>query len=240
MPAAAVALQARAVIVENVPGIVHDRRGVVQTARRLFQNAGYLVEEKAVDVLRLGVPHTRKRHLLVASKYDTPSIQVALECLERPGRTLDWAIGGLLDCVPASLFDSPPEPSAENRQRIQYLSDTNTYNLPNAIRPESHKIGHAYPSMYGRLKWYEPTGMITTGSVTPGRGLFIHPLRPRTLTAHEAARLQGFPDTFGFVLQDGSVPARTWLASMIGYAAPPVIGYTAGLAAISTIGSSTD
>ena len=188
MPSAAVALQARTGIVENVPGIIHDRRGVVQTARRLFQNAGYLVEEKAVDVLRLGVPHTRKRHLLVASKYDTSSIQVALECLERPGRTLDWAIGGLLDCVPASLFDSPPEPSAENRQRIQYLFDTNTYNLPNAIRPESHKDGHAYPSVYGRLKWHEPTGTITTGFVTPCRGLLIRPLRPRTLTAYEAAR----------------------------------------------------
>jgi len=170
MPAAAVALQSRTVFAENVPGIIHGRRGVVQTARRLFQNAGYLVEEKAVDVLRLGVPQTRKRHLLVASKYATPSIQVALECLERPGRTLDWAIGGLLDCVPASLFDSPPEPSAENQQRIQYLFDTNTYNLPNAIRPESHKNGHAYPSVYGRLKWHEPTGTITTGFVTPCRG----------------------------------------------------------------------
>lgn len=82
--------------------------------------------------------------------------------------------------------------------------------------------------------------MITTGSVTLGGGRFIHPLRSRTLTAHEAIRLQGFPDTFGFVLQDGSVPARTWLASMTGDAAPPVIGYTAGLAAISTIGSGTD
>ena len=124
MPAAAVALQSRTVIAENVPGIIHGRRGVVQAARRLFQNAGYLVEEKVVDVLRLGVPQTRKRHLLVASKYATSPIQVALECLERLGRTLEWAIGDLLDCVPDSLFDSPLEPSVENRQRIQYLSDT--------------------------------------------------------------------------------------------------------------------
>ena len=66
-------------------------------------------------------------------------------------------------------------------------------------------------------------------------------IHPSTETSYPyCAQGSSSPDTFGFVLLDGSVPARTRLASMIGDAAPPVIGYAAGLVAISTIGSSPD
>ena len=45
----------------------------------------------------------------------------------------------------------------------------------------------------------------------------MHPGQKRALTAHEAARLQGFPDYFSFA----SVAKRTDLATMIGNAVPP-------------------
>ncbi len=50
-----------------------------------------------------------------------------------------------------------------------------------------------------------------------GQGRFMHPAEARTLTPHEAARLQGFPDYFAF---DGAV-TRTELATIIGNAVPP-------------------
>lgn len=45
VPAFAVATRARMAIVENVPEVTSDRSRVVQTARRLFESAGYSVEE---------------------------------------------------------------------------------------------------------------------------------------------------------------------------------------------------
>ena len=238
IPAVAMVLQPKVVIIENVPGIVHDKRGVVQTARRLFESAGYVVEEGVADALRLGVPQTRKRHLLIASKTKAVPLQATLEALNRSPRSVEWAVSDLLDREATSPFDAVAEYSPETRRRIQYLMDTDTYNLPNEIRPDSHKKGNTYPSVYGRLRWGEPAGTITTGFVTPGRGRFVHPLRARTLTAHEAARLQGFPDSYEFRSEDGSVPARKWLSQMIGDAVPPAMGYAAGLAAISILGSS--
>ena len=72
------------------------------------------------------------------------------------------------------------------------------YNLPNSERPDCHKDGTTYGSVYGRMFPDRPAPTITTGFMTPGRGRFIHPLLPRTLTPWEAARIQGFPDTYNF------------------------------------------
>ena len=52
-----------------------------------------------------------------------------------------------------------------------------------------------------------------------GQGRFVHPLSRRTLTPHEAARLQFFPDFVDFSL----VETRSELATMIGNAVPPIL-----------------
>jgi DNA (cytosine-5)-methyltransferase 1 len=52
-------------------------------------------------------------------------------------------------------------------------------------------------------------------------GRYVHPEERRTLTAHEAARLQFFPDFFDF----SSAKTRTKLAQIIGNAVPPKGAY---------------
>ena len=52
----------------------------------------------------------------------------------------------------------------------------------------------------------------------------MHPLCERTLTPHEAARIQYFPDFFDF----GGM-TRTGLAHAIGNAVPPRAGYVVAL-----------
>ena len=74
-------------------------------------------------------------------------------------------------------IDRPAELSAENMRRIAYLFDNDEYNLPDRLRPDSHKGGHTYPAIYGRLRWDKPAGAITTGFSSPGRGRYIHPAR---------------------------------------------------------------
>jgi DNA (cytosine-5)-methyltransferase 1 len=86
--------------------------------------------------------------------------------------------------------------------------------------------------MYGRLWWDEPAQTITTGFSSMGQGRFVHPLQPRTLTPHEAARLQTFPDFF-------TIGATTHLRSawsrMIGNAVPPFLGRALGQLALSAL-----
>jgi len=102
---------------------------------------------------------------------------------------------------------------------MRWLLDNNAFDLPNRLRPPCHQGDHSYVSMYGRLKWDEPAQTITSGYGSLGQGRFMHPTLPRTLTPHEAARLQGFPDYFTF----GSALTRTEAAVIIGNAVPPAL-----------------
>ena len=235
MPALAVALGAKAVIVENVPGVQHDDRGVLQSAKDLFVTSGYHVSDTIFDGISLGLAQTRKRHILVASQAREPILEAVIERLRRSFRNLRWAIGDLMETNSLDLLDLGAELSDVNRSRIRHLFDNNLYELPDEQRPDSHKNGHTYPSIYGRLRWDAPAGTVTTGFNTPGRGRYIHPEMQRTITPHEAARLQGFPDVFDFKLVNGEPPSRTNLANMIGDAVPPQMGYVAAVAALSAM-----
>ena len=137
------------------------------------------------------------------------------------GRSVSWAIGDLVNRDAAGIFDSASNHSAHNIERINYLFEHDLYDLPANLRPKCHQKKHSYKSMYGRLDANQPAQTITTGFGSPGQGRFIHPSKRRTLTPHEAARLQCFPDFFNF----SSVKTRTSLSTMIGNAVPMQLSY---------------
>lgn len=232
-----VALRARAIVMENVPDVVNDKSDVVETARALLNSSGYKwIDSGVLATDHLGGAQTRKRYFLVATLDDTPGAadikQIAL-CLKQPPQPLSWAISDLLeienDGPQARIMDTVPSMSAENAIRIKHLFDNNLHVLPDEVRPDSHKNGNTYPSVYGRLWWDKPAGTVTTGFLTPGRGRHIHPLKPRVITPREAARIQSFPDTFNFVVNPDVPPSRTALQKWIGDAVPPLLGYAATL-----------
>ena len=88
-------------------------------------------------------------------------------------------------------------------------------------------------TVYGKLDWENPSGTITTGFLSPGRGRYIHPTQPRALSPHEAARIQGFPD--GYFPLNTLVPEmkRSELAKWIGDAVPSILGFYVGIVALS-------
>ena len=235
MPALAVALDAKVVVIENVPGIEHDRRQILSHAKGLFAQKGYLVDDMIVNAVALGLPQTRKRHVLIGSKTRKPNIASTVRMLARSETDLRWAIGDLLEIESDDPMDASGELSVENRRRIDHLFENDEYELEDRMRPYSHRSGHTYPSIYGRLRWNAPSGTITTGFNTPGRGRYIHPARRRTLTPHEAARLQGFPDRFSFRKIDGRHLTRHQMSNLIGNAVPPPLGYAAGVAALAAL-----
>ena len=126
---------------------------------------------------------------------------------------------------PGSAFDSAPQPNATSRERIAFLFENDLHELPDSERPDCHRLkAHTYTSVYGRLYWDRPAPTITTGFGTMGRGRYVHPSEARTITPHEAARIQGFPDFFSF-----GKGSRTLLQKLIGNAVPPKMGYAVGL-----------
>lgn len=226
----------RHILIENVPGVIHGHEHSVAKTALTLRNLGYQVSESTVDLSVIGVPQKRKRHILIASTLtalDIPSI-VGKYSVIRP-RSVSWAISDLERGVPPTLLNTPSVLSAANKRRIDYLQKHNLQDLPNSERPECHQNDdHSYKSMYGRLRYSQPAQTITSGFSSPGQGRYIHPSKARTLTPHEAARIQFFPDFFNFT----SASKRGELNQMIGNAVPMKLSYIFALEFIAATLSS--
>jgi DNA (cytosine-5)-methyltransferase 1 len=225
MARAAEVLKPSVVVIENVAPVQWDRSGVVDATKEALEEAGYSVTGRVLDLRLVGVPQRRLRYVLIASRIGTLNPAVVFSAIadswgDHEGRTVEWAIRDLDELRATSIFDTPSDRSAENAKRIAYLFEHGCYDLPNSERPDCHKDKeHSYNSVYGRLRWNSPAQTITTGFGSMGQGRYVHPKRWRTITPHEAARLQTFPDWFDF----GLGTRRGVLAKAIGNAVPPLL-----------------
>lgn len=214
------------IICENVSAVLHDKGRIVETTAQWLRQLGYMVDQAVTDVAALGVPQHRRRHALVASLRRVPDLAGALARLERKPRNVGWAIRDLARLKSRTAFDAVSVPTAANRKRMAYLFRHDVYDLPDRLRPDCHRLKkHSYKSVYGRMHWDLPAQTITSGFTCMGQGRYVHPKAERTLTPHEAARLQFIPDFFGF--DDGV--GRTALANLIGNAVPPKLTYALAL-----------
>lgn len=224
MARAAEVFKPKVVVIENVPPVQWDKSDVVARTRSALEMAGYDVSTGVVDLLKLGVPQRRRRFLLVASRAKRLNPRAILDELGNPicqhTRSVRWAIGDIEDPEAATTYDTASTATDENLKRIEYLFEHKVFDLPNAQRPSCHRDGgHSYKSMYGRLQWEKPAQTITTGYGSMGQGRYVHPSARRTITPHEAARLQTFPDWFDF----GKDARRGVMAKVIGNAVAPLL-----------------
>jgi DNA (cytosine-5)-methyltransferase 1 len=95
---------------------------------------------------------------------------------------------------------------------------------------DCHKDGTTYEAVFGRMWWDKPAP-----TLTPWRGRFIHPKRPRTLTQREAARVQGFPDWFDFFHWGQHCYLAPRSDELDSNALPPILGYAAGFSALAPL-----
>jgi DNA (cytosine-5)-methyltransferase 1 len=100
------------------------------------------------------------------------------------------------------------------------------------IRESAARGEGSRSTYYGRLEPSRPAYTISTYFNRPGNGCFIHPSAPRLITVREAARLQGFPDSFRFT---GKGRSRF---IQVGNAVPPLLAYQ--LAAVMPEGTFVD
>lgn len=222
MARAAVIFKPQSIVIENVVGSLRDSDGVVHSVEAIFRELGYQVNIGILDFASLGVPQRRRRMIMIATKgaeIRVEELQAEYSTIER---TIEWAIKDIADISRDLLVDHVAVPQLQTKKRIDYLFDNQLYELPNEQRPPCHRDkSHSYETVYGRLRWDRPAQTITSGFYCMCMGRYVHPGQRRTLTGHEAARIQFFPDFFDF----SPAKSRTKLAEIIGNAVPPKGAY---------------
>jgi site-specific DNA-cytosine methylase len=101
------------------------------------------------------------------------------------------------------VIGSLPEVRTEDADEIQHREWSHTRDVLRRMErvPEGGRWrGGAdhFSHTYGRLHRLGLSRTVTTFFPNPGGGRFWHPTENRALTLREAARLQGFPDSFRF------------------------------------------
>lgn len=210
-------LRPRAVLMENVPGLLHDPR-LDELCTRL-EELGYPVRA-GLDVLNAadyGVPQRRRRLVMLA--LDGQSVQFA------PPVEVALTVRSALEGLPAvgdsddPLHDVPERRSRAVMKRIKAipLDGGSRTDLPRKEQLLCHRKVDGFKDIYGRMAWDKPAPTITGGCVNPSKGRFLHPDEHRAVTLREAALLQGFRPDYYFSLDRGKFAA----AEMIGNALPP-------------------
>lgn len=214
------------IIIENVPTVTNDLGKSMEMTASHLKELNYSVKHAIVETSELGMAQKRRRHILVASFKKTVEIQETIQLYKRQSRKLSWAIGDLLNMKMPTFLDVQSRISPDNLKRIEYLFEHDIHDLPNSQRPRCHRLkNHSYKSVYGRMHWDKPAQTITSGFTSTGQGRFVHPKKKRTITPHEAARLQFIPDFFNW----GDNIPRAILSDLIGNAVPPKLTYVFAL-----------
>jgi len=209
------------ICIENVPTVVHSSEGVVQSTVSALAKKGYFVKTLTVNFLDLGIPQTRRRHVLVASKNEQFIKSLIVPEVRKQIVPLKDFISDISVNESHILYKSG-KLSATNIQRIDFLFENNLYDLPDHCRPACHRDKqHSYKSSYGRLNMDLPAQTITSGFGSVGQGRYVHPTERRTINSREAARIQGFPDRFDF----SAISGVTELREVIANAVPPQLTY---------------
>lgn len=211
-------LEPRAVMLENVPGLLKDKR--MRWVLKALKKWGYYAEPDAARILDasdFGVPQRRKRLILMTTKSGhvsfpdkdktKKSVIKAIGSLARPGRSND----------PLHNYSTKTTPRIAELIRNVPKNGGSRTDLPEEYRLECHKQFKGFSDVYGRMVWKDVAPTITGGCLNPSKGRFIHPEQDRAITLREAALLQGFPNSYKFSLKRG----REFGAVMIGNALPP-------------------
>jgi DNA (cytosine-5)-methyltransferase 1 len=218
-------MQPDLVTMENVPSVEHHP--VFERFLRCLK--GYYSVWKTVECSSIGVPQTRKRLVLLASRLGPNGLSLS-EASETKVTVRD-AIAHLPKLQAGQRDPSDPlhvacRLSDLNLQRLHASQPGGTWrDWPPSLRAVCHRkpTGDTYPSVYGRMEWDEPAPTITTQCFGYGNGRFGHPEQDRAITLREAAMLQTFPADYAFV-PCGENVKFSLLGRLIGNAVPVRLG----------------
>jgi len=203
---------------------------VFQEFTTALEQLGYFVIAYEVDCLNYGIPQTRKRLVLFASKFGKINLIVPTHH-KMSFETVRSTISGL------EPLDAGQSSHTDRLHRCSKLSDLNLRRImaskpggtwrdwPDDLIAKCHvkMTGQTYPAVYGRMEWDRPSPTITTQCFGFGNGRFGHPEQNRAISLREAALLQTFPANYEFVAPDKPVMFKS-VGRLIGNAVPVKLG----------------
>ena len=213
------------VLVENVPGIVTNKESVLPQFLKKLAKMDYKVATDIVDMSHYGVPQSRRRFSLIATRLNH---DISLPAKDNQVHTVADVLGerngfpkitaGHRDSTPfahttAGLSDiclrrlaATPHNGGD---RMSWKDDPNLQ-LPCYIGKDEN-----FRDTYGRIWWDRPSPTITTKFFSISNGRFAHPDEDRAISIREGATLQSFPKDYVFKTNSIAGAAR-----IIGNAVP--------------------
>ena len=228
------------VVVENVPGIQKPKgsTGPFASFLSLLGALNYDVRFEVISCHHYGVPQTRQRLVLIASKagkapWPAPTHGPGTS---NPKYQTVWQAINWLPPIEAGASD----PTVLNH-RAAALSETNLNrikkakpgkgreNWPESLKPRCYQTHEGHSDVYGRLHKNRLAAALTTRCISFSNGRFGHPVQHRAISVREAACLQTFDRTFEF---RGSLNS---MARQIGNAVPVALAREIGKAIVYSV-----
>jgi len=227
------------VTMENVPSVA--RHAVFDDFISELAELDYQVWHEVVECAAYGVPQTRKRMVLLASRHGPIALTARRR---RTPVTVRQAIGSLLAIEAGGWahrdrLHAAASLSEKNLARIRASRPGGTWrDWPRRLVAECHKdeTGRTYPSVYGRMAWDELAPTMTTQCFGFGNGRFGHPEQDRAISLREAAILQSFPRRYKFVPRGEPVQFSV-IGRLIGNAVPVKLGEAIGKSIVAHLAS---
>jgi len=225
---------------ENVPNLLKFKKEpVFYNFLNELKKEGFYTWYDIVYCPDYGIPQKRKRLVLLASKKGPIKLIEPTHKVEEYV-TVKSAISHLekINSGEASKTDfihRASKISDKNLQRIRQSLPGGSWkkDWDEELKLKCHMKdkGKTYVSVYGRMRWDQPSPTMTTFCTGIGNGRFGHPEQDRAISLREAAILQTFPDHYKFSdtkenLKFGQV------SKQIGNAVPPRLGEVIGMSII--------
>lgn len=224
------------VSMENVRGLADMKKyPIFKTFIDTLEKNGYNYKYEIVDVSEYGVPQSRKRLVLLASKFG--EIQLIKRTHKNKKVTVRDVIKNLEPLKNGEINLSDPLHRARklsliNLKRIKSTphdgGSSDSWSKSLILNCHKKDSGKTYRgTVYGRMCWDKPAPTMTTQCIGLGNGRFGHPEQDRAISLREAAIFQTFPKNYKFIKPNTPL-ITTHVAKFIGNAVPVKLGSVIG------------
>ncbi len=224
------------IILENVPGMQKVAKGPFTRFTKLLDEYNYKYSSGIKNAMDYGVPQSRKRLVLIASKHgviELPEEQYGSDKI--PYNTIRKYIEKYPPLQAGEICTSIANHQCAKLtpkllKRISTLKEGQDRRFwTDDLKLKCHEGHTGHTDVYGRLSWDKPSVTLTTKCISLSNGRFGHPNQNRALSVREAAAIQTFDDDFIFYGNLGST------AKQVGNAVPVQFAKALGMQIVDNV-----
>lgn len=244
-------------ILENVPAFLTSPQwGVFQSELESGLLADYRIEFDILNAADYGAVQARKRVIVIGHHKDVPAPGLPKKT-QQQHRKLEEIFGDIPNEVDrigvpdgTVWYEGLDRPGVFSTRQLHFgrhyepLSlkrfaripvKGGRFDLPDELLSpcwRKHRTGAA--DVMGRLHLDKPSVTIRTEFFKPEKGRYLHPTEDRVITHYEAAKIQGFPESYQWV------GTREEIARQIGNAVPIPLGQAIGRQILAALQGTLD